>query len=188
MVDFLNYHLLTDELLFEMIPYMNYLYIRNENYLYNRGESTKQFYFILRGNISIREKYKREKQEEKKNNNENLSINNQKLNENKRPLSNYEKNKPTNNNDENKNKYNSFRKKNHPKDDEENSNTIDNSNGKPISPKQQAKKINFNNNKKEFSKYFTFIFTIFLFILIFIKNRHSNNKNIKEKCSETNKV
>jgi len=143
-------------MLLEMIPFMNYEFVRNDNYLYNRGESTKQFFFILRGNVSIREKYKKEKQEDKKiseNNTNNLT--NQKI-ENKRPHSNYEKNK-SNNQEENKIKNIGFRKKLQLNEEDYTHSPANNeNNARGITPKQGGKKNN-SSTKKLYGKYLRFI-------------------------------
>jgi len=134
-----------------MIPYMNYELIKSEKYLYYRGESTKQFYYILRGNISIREKLKKEKQEQTKSS-ENIPNNLIKITEATRLASLLDKNKP-NNYDDNKNyKFSSFRNKNQVVDDEYNSNTNNDNYAKQATPIKRAIKKTFLVNKKDVSK------------------------------------
>ncbi len=65
-VFFLDSNLIADELLMEMIPLMNYEFIPKDNYLYQTGDSTKKFYYILKGSISIRERLIFEKIEKEK--------------------------------------------------------------------------------------------------------------------------
>lgn len=79
-------------MLLQMIPFMNYFSLTADNYLFYRGESTKHFYFILKGHLSIREKRKQESNNEEAaktitNQAKIANVNNQTLAFEKRPMS-----------------------------------------------------------------------------------------------------